>query len=163
MVAAKSDTAHHKLVEQFQGRTVEKIYHAILAGIPREKKGRIESAIGRHPVDRKKMSVLQTGGKPAVTVFEVLEVFEGFTFVKLSLETGRTHQIRVHMASIGCPVAGDTVYNRKKSGSCDITRQLLHSSTLSFIHPISGDSLSFTAPLWPDMQEFLEKLRINSS
>lgn len=163
MVSAKNDTAHHKLVKQFQTRSVEKIYHAILSGVPHTQKGRIESSIGRHPVNRKKMAVLNAGGRPAVTLYEVKETFDQFSLVMLRLETGRTHQIRVHMASIRCPVAGDQVYGKKYKGSHIIARQMLHSSTLSFSHPISGERLTVTAPLWHDMEHFLNTLRSQSS
>ena len=159
LVAAKNDFAHHQLVEQFQGRRTKKIYHAILAGIPADASGKIESAIGRHPVNRKKMAVLEHGGKHAVTLWEVLEVFGPFSYVRIRIETGRTHQIRVHMASIGCPVAGDPVYGKKRSGLQDIKRQCLHASSLSFQHPRTGKTLKVFSKLWPDMQSFLDKLR----
>jgi 23S rRNA pseudouridine1911/1915/1917 synthase len=159
MVAAKNDQAHHMLEKQFQGREIEKIYHAILSGVPKNNTGRIESAIGRHPINRKKMAVLRAGGRSAVTLYEVKEKFGEFSYVKLRLETGRTHQIRVHMASIGCPVAGDQVYGKKYKGPYSLNRQLLHSSTISFNHPVSGEWLTFTAPLWHDMKDFLNELR----
>lgn len=163
MVAAKSDTAHHKLVEQFQNRTVDKIYHAILDGIPKTRVGRIETSIGRHPVNRKKMAVLASGGRQAVTLWEVEKTLGSFSFVKLRLETGRTHQIRVHMASMGCPVAGDQMYGKKNRSDFSLKRQYLHSSTLSFDHPLSGERLIFTAPLWSDMADFLQRIRSLSS
>ncbi len=159
MVAAKNDLSHHRLAQQFQSRSVEKIYHAILAGVPRVTSGKIESAIGRHPVKRKKMAVLENGGKHAVTLWEVKEVFGSYSFVKLRLETGRTHQIRVHMASMGCPVAGDQLYGKKNSGLLKIDRQCLHSSTLSLDHPRTGERMLFSSNLWPDMQVILDTLR----
>ena len=160
MIVAKNDMAHQSLVKQFKGRTVEKFYLALLAGIPRTRTGRIAAAIGRHPVHRKKMAVLQQGGRESVTNWEILEYFSHFSFAKLRLETGRTHQIRVHMASIGCPIAGDPVYG-KKSMTCDplFVRQCLHSYSLAFDHPHSGERLSFTAPLWPDMENIVHLLR----
>lgn len=161
MVAAKNDLAHHRLVDQFQNRSVKKIYHAILAGVPRLSSGKIESAIGRHPVNRKKMAVLENGGKHAVTLWEVKKVFGAYSFVKLRLETGRTHQIRVHMASIGCPVAGDQLYGKKNSGLFKIDRQCLHSSTLSLDHPRTGERMQFSSNLWPDIQVILDALRKN--
>ncbi|MBW1791483.1 MAG: RluA family pseudouridine synthase [Deltaproteobacteria bacterium] len=162
MVAAKNDLSHHRLAQQFQSRSVEKIYHAILAGVPRVTSGKIESAIGRHPVKRKKMAVLENGGKHAVTLWEVKEVFGSYSFVKLRLETGRTHQIRVHMASMGCPVAGDQLYGKKNSGLLKIDRQCLHSSTLSLDHPRTGERMLFSSNLWPDMQVILDTLRKHS-
>jgi len=160
MIVAKNDMAHQSLVKQFKGRTVEKFYLALLVGIPRTRTGRIAAAIGRHPVHRKKMAVLQQGGRESVTNWEILEYFSHFSFVKLRLETGRTHQIRVHMASIGCPIAGDPVYGRKtKISDLLIVRQCLHSYSLAFDHPHSGERLSFTAPLWPDMENIVHLLR----
>jgi 23S rRNA pseudouridine1911/1915/1917 synthase len=161
MVAAKNDLAHHRLVDQFQSRSVEKIYHAILSGVPTLSSGKIESAIGRHRVNRKKMAVLENGGKHAVTLWDVMEVFGAYSFVKLRLETGRTHQIRVHMASIGCPVAGDQLYGKKNSGLFKIDRQCLHSSTLSLDHPRTGERMQFSSNLWPDIQVILDALRKN--
>lgn len=105
------------------------------------------------------MAVLESGGRHAVTLWEVKEVFDSYSFVRLRLETGRTHQIRVHMASIGCPVAGDSLYGKKNTGSLEIDRQCLHSSILSITHPVSGEKLTFTAPLWPDMEVVLQSLR----
>lgn len=160
MIVAKNDMAHQSLVKQFKGRTVEKFYLALLAGIPRSRTGRIAAAIGRHPVHRKKMAVLQQGGRESVTNWEILEYFIHFSFVKLRLETGRTHQIRVHMASIGCPIAGDPVYGKKsKTSDLLFVRQCLHSYSLAFDHPRSGERLSFTAPLWPDMENIVHLLR----
>jgi 23S rRNA pseudouridine1911/1915/1917 synthase len=160
MIVAKNDMAHQSLIKQFKGRTVEKIYLALLAGIPRTGTGRIAAAIGRHPVDRKKMAVLPTGGRESVTNWEILEYFTHFCLVKLRLETGRTHQIRVHMASIGCPVAGDPVYGKKKKiPDLLFVRQCLHSHSLAFDHPRSGERLSFSAPLWPDMENIVHLLR----
>lgn len=162
MVVAKNDAAHQSLVNQFKSRKVVKSYLAILSGIPKEKAGRIVTCIGRHPIHRKKMAVLEQGGREAVTNWQVLETFRsGFAYVKVHLETGRTHQIRVHMAHLGCPIAGDEIYGRKKKGIAESTmpRQCLHSHCLSFYHPVSRELLSFEAPLWPDMEEILQLLR----
>lgn len=162
MVAAKNDTAHQRLVEQFKERTVRKTYLAILAGVPKDKSGRLVTMIGRHPVHRKKMAVLERGGREAITNWRVLEEFSnGFSFVEVRLETGRTHQIRVHMAYLGCPVAGDPVYGGKKSSVLTplISRQCLHSHVLSFRHPTTGIPMAFDAPLWPDLEEILHLLR----
>lgn len=163
MVVAKNDNAHQSLVGQFKGREVEKIYRAIIDGVPDSKHGRIEMAIGRHPTNRRKMAVNDRHGKPAVSNYHVLESFrDNLCYVEVGLETGRTHQIRVHMAALGCPIAGDAVYGRKNRQLYDelaISRQCLHSYRLGFTHPISGERLSFTAPLWTDMAEILELLR----
>lgn len=160
MIVAKNDLAHQSLVKQFKGRTVEKLYLALLAGNPKEAIGRISAPIGRHPVQRKKMAVVRTGGREAVTSWELLEAFKQFSLVKLRLETGRTHQIRVHMSSLGCPVAGDPLYGKKnKNTDLLIPRQCLHSFSLAFNHPRTGERLSFTAPLWADMENILAVLR----
>jgi 23S rRNA pseudouridine1911/1915/1917 synthase len=161
MVVAKSDVAHHGLVEQFKGREVKKIYQAIVQGIPNAKAGRVDLPIGRHPVQRKKMAVREDG-REAVTNWRVLEeFFQGFALLEIRLETGRTHQIRVHMAALDHPVAGDAVYGRKSSllPQLGISRQCLHAHTLGFSHPRTGEFLEFTAPLWPDMRQTLLLLR----
>ncbi|MCK5230825.1 MAG: RluA family pseudouridine synthase [Desulfobulbaceae bacterium] len=165
MVVAKNDQAHHNLVSQFKARKVEKIYHAILDGCPEVTEGRISLPIGRHPVNRKKMAVLESGGREAATNWKILEKLPGFfSYVEVRLETGRTHQIRVHMAEKNCPVAGDEVYGRKnrKWASLGINRQCLHSSILAFTHPSKGKIMRFTAPLWPDIASVLERLRVTS-
>jgi len=162
MVVAKSDQVHHSLVRQFKGRSVKKMYRAIVVGKLTPDDGRIDLPIGRHPVNRKKMAILEQGGREAVTHWRVLERFaDEFTYVEVRLETGRTHQIRVHMAAIGHPVAGDSVYGRKKQTfeQYGISRQCLHSYCLSFTHPVTGKVLQVVAPLWPDMQKTLDLLR----
>jgi 23S rRNA pseudouridine1911/1915/1917 synthase len=162
MLVAKTDKAMRKLTEDFRNRTIKKTYHAILLRCPSNPAGRIVSPIGRHPVNRKKMAVLQRGGKYAATTWQIIERFEcGICFVEVGLETGRTHQIRVHMASMTCPVAGDVLYGGKvpESYGLSVSRQLLHASTISFNHPETLKPLSFTVPLWPDIQEVLDTLR----
>lgn len=161
MVVAKSDLAHHALVDQFKGREVKKIYQALVQGVPTGKAGRVDLPIGRHPVQRKKMAVREDG-REAVTNWRVVEEFIlGFALLEIRLETGRTHQIRVHMASLGHPVAGDAVYGRRNSLflQLGIVRQCLHAHTLAFSHPRTGEFLEFTAPLWPDMLQTLLLLR----
>lgn len=163
MVVAKNDNSHQSLVEQFKGREVEKIYRAIIVGLPEQKAGRITLPIGRHRTNRLKMAVNEKQGKAAVTNYRLLESFSrNLSYIEVRLETGRTHQIRVHMAAIGFPVAGDPLYGRKNPGLADelaISRQCLHSYSLGFTHPRSRERLSFTAPLWPDMAVTLELLR----
>ena len=164
LVVAKSDRAHHELARQFKAKEVEKIYQALLIGLISAEQGRVELPIGRHPVRRKQMAVRREGGREALTHWRVLERFAaGYTLVSLRLETGRTHQIRVHMASLGHPVAGDALYG--KGGDRDrrfaINRQWLHALHLSFNHPVSGERLRFTAPLWPDLEKTLALLREN--
>ncbi|MDW7774417.1 MAG: RluA family pseudouridine synthase [Desulfobulbaceae bacterium] len=166
MLVAKNENALKKLTEDFRNRKVQKIYHALLLRCPREEEGRIVAAIGRHPVNRKKMAVVRNKGRYAATKWRILESFaNGMGLAEIDLETGRTHQIRVHMSSIGCPVAGDTLYGGKipDSFALDAGRQLLHSSTIRFAHPDNGELLTFTSPLWPDIQDVLECLRRQSA
>jgi len=161
MVVAKSDFAHHALVDQFKARQVTKIYRAIVDGVPSRQSGTIDLPIDRHPVNRKKMAVREQG-RTAVTHWRVLEEFAlGFAYLEVRLETGRTHQIRVHMAASGFPIAGDEVYGRKNSKypQLGIGRQCLHAHTLAFLHPRTGQPLEFVAPLWEDMVQTLELLR----
>ncbi len=165
MVIAKSDKSHHGLVELFKTRQVQKVYHAIIFGRPARQKGCISGAIGRHRSNRKKMAVLEHGGREAVTCWSVLEEFaDPLTYLEVRPETGRTHQIRVHMAHMGHPVAGDALYGNKALQQTNekycIRRQCLHAYSLSFTHPVTGKQLKFTTPLWPDMQDILERLRV---
>ncbi len=162
MVVAKNDFAHHRLIEQFKCRTVEKWYRALLDGRLSPPAGRVDAPVGRHPVHRKKMAIRASGGREAATNWQVLEEFAApYTYVALRLETGRSHQIRVHMASLGCPVAGDPLYGRSNAANAEfgIGRQCLHSYSLAFQHPRSGERIACTAPLWPDMEEAIARLR----
>ena len=158
MVVAKSDYVHRSLVEDFKNRRLYKEYLALLHGTPRDKNGRIVAPIGRHPVQRQKMAVRAGGGRHAATNWEVLEEVEGrYSLVKVTIETGRTHQIRVHMAHLGCPVAGDTTYGSGRNNNTFV-RQMLHASRLTFNHPVTGNRINCKAPLWADFNETLEKL-----
>jgi 23S rRNA pseudouridine1911/1915/1917 synthase len=162
LVVAKNDLSHRILVERFKERKIEKTYHAIVAGRLQDKAGSIDMQIGRHSVHRKKMAVQEYGGRVAVTRWRVLEEFAvPFSFVELRPETGRTHQLRVHMASIGHPIVGDRLYGKKYCHyrGLDFDRQCLHASSISFRHPVSGRKVDFTAPLWPDMEEIIVRLR----
>jgi 23S rRNA pseudouridine1911/1915/1917 synthase len=161
MLAAKTDRALQQMTRDFSDRKISKIYHAILLRSPREDQGRIEAPIGRHPVRRKKMAV-RRDGRFAATGWTLAERFaNGMCLAEISLETGRTHQIRVHMADMGCPVAGDELYGGRvpREWSLPVFRQLLHASTLTFQHPVSGKHLVFDAPLWDDMAAVLQLLR----
>ncbi|MFO7760658.1 MAG: RluA family pseudouridine synthase [Thermodesulfobacteriota bacterium] len=163
MVVAKNDSSRQELIRQFKNRKVEKVYHAVLSGVP-EKKGTVRKDLGRHPVHRKKRAILAKGGKEAVTHWQVLEVLGRFSFVRLQLDTGRTHQIRVHLAFLHCPVAGDPLYGRKERlPNLKSPRLCLHASNLTFNHPSRGHRISFTAPLPADLRKFLEILRHNNS
>jgi len=164
MVIAKSDRSHHALVELFKTRQVNKVYHAIVVGHPVISESCISQPIGRHRSNRKKMAVLQHGGKDAITCWRTLEEFSNnMAYLEVRPETGRTHQIRVHMAYLGYPVAGDSLYGSKQlttvSENFGIKRQCLHAYSLAFKHPVTGQQLEFVAPLWPDMQGLLERLR----
>ena len=157
MVVAKEEGAHRKLVDAFKARMVDKQYLALLHGVLERKSGRIVAAIGRHPVHRQKMAIREDG-RYAVTNWQVLQEFSsGFSLVRLQIETGRTHQIRVHMASMGHPVVGDSVYGGGR-GKRKFPRQLLHSAQMSFTHPVTEKFLVFSAPLWPDFALILDQL-----
>ena len=161
MVVAKNDMAHHCLVDQFKDKSVGKIYHAITDGRLADSSGRIVSQIGRHPVNRKKMAVLQRGGKEAITNWQIIQRFSGnYSLVEINLETGRTHQIRVHMAHIGAPVAGDKVYGKKNNdySQVGIFRQCLHAKSLTFTHPTTNKKVKYYAPYWHDIEDALEIL-----
>ncbi len=157
MLVAKQESIHRSLVDCFKNRNLTKEYIALLHGIPRERRGRLVAPIGRHPVNRQKMAINHMTGKHAVTNWEVLKEFGRYSLVKLVIETGRTHQIRVHMASLGCPVAGDVVYGPNRDNSF-FSRQMLHASRLMFNHPVTGELIDRSADLWPDFQEILEEL-----
>ncbi len=159
MVVAKNNFAHQNLVKQFKDRVVKKAYLALLAGHPRFAHGTLTTMIGRHPVHRKKMAVLERAGRLAVSHWQILECFEKHSYLRIVIDTGRTHQIRVHMAHLGCPVLGDAVYGGKKSKCDTVNRQCLHASMLNFNHPVSGESLKFKAPLAEDIKHQLELLQ----
>jgi 23S rRNA pseudouridine1911/1915/1917 synthase len=174
MVVAKNDMAHQRLIHQFQTGRVTKEYEALVWGLPLRSQGRVESPIGRHPVQRKKMAVNAVHGKPALTEWQVLERFpQGITWMNLVLRTGRTHQIRVHLSSQGWPVVGDPLYGGKKNitslqkeGRADIqnviSRQLLHARRLAFFHPTTYNYLDFSSPIPMDMENLIQSLRTGS-
>lgn len=159
IIIAKTDTARRKLAAQFQERTVEKVYLALLERLPKTPTGRIEAPIGRDPQQRKRMAVMR-GGRPAITEYTVIEddFTEGQALVRIRLLTGRTHQIRVHMAFIGCPVVGDVVYGFRKQ-RVSLKRHFLHAAELAFDHPTTGERLNFTSPLPIGLQNVMEKMR----
>lgn len=172
IVVAKSDRAHQGLAEQFADHSVERLYTAIVFGVPEPREGRIESDIGRHKTDRKRMAVLGDGrGKHAVTNYRLIRQFGLYAAeMECSLDTGRTHQIRVHMAHIGHPLIGDPVYGRVsktrmtafppsvRAAVAGFTRQALHARTLGFVHPVTGKFLKFEAELPSDMMKLLAGL-----
>lgn len=158
MVIAKTGYVHRSLVEDFKNRRLHKEYLALLHGTLREKSGRIVASIGRHPVQRQKMAVRTVGGRHAATTWEVLEELDGgFSLAKIIIETGRTHQIRVHMAHLGSPVAGDTTYGSGRNNN-PFDRQMLHASRLTFNHPVTGNRIKCKAPLWVDFHDTLKRL-----
>lgn len=156
MVAAKNDAAHVDLAEQIRLKTAHRIYQALVLGTIAEEKGVIRAPIGRHPTERKKMAVVPNG-KEATTHFRVLERFSSYTFVECRLQTGRTHQIRVHMAYIGHPLLGDPKYG--KNSPFAIEGQALHSAELMLTHPRTKERLRFAAAMPADMEEILRTLR----
>ena len=158
IIAAKSDFAHLALAEQLQDHSLYRGYEAVCVGGLREDEGTVDAPIGRHPVDRKKMAVDRLHGRTAVTHWKVLERYSGYTYVACRLETGRTHQIRVHMASIGHPLLGDTVYGAAKPAP-GLAGQCLHARRLSFVHPRTGERLELECPLPDWFQAVLERLR----
>ncbi len=157
LVVAITDTAHRALAKQLENHTMQRVYDAVVHGVFKEPTGTVDRPIGRDERDRKRYKVDARGAKPAVTCYEVVEQFERFCHVQLRLETGRTHQIRVHMAAIGHAVAGDPVYAPKNTPN--LGGQCLHAGTLGFRHPVTAEMMTFHAPLPPYFQKFIEKLR----
>lgn len=159
LMVAKNDTAHLKLSEQIKEHSFTREYEAVIIGHLKEQKGSIDAPIGRSKNDRKKMAVTELNSKNAVTRYEVLEEYPGFSYVRLRLETGRTHQIRVHMAYLGHPLAGDGVYGGRNAERIMESGQCLHARKIGFIHPTTGKYMEFTSPLPEYFTKFLEKLR----
>ena len=158
LIVAKNDFAHQRLTEQIKEHSFTRMYEAVVHGNLKEDTGTIDAPIGRHPTDRKRMAVTEKNSRHAVTHFEVLARYKGFTHVRLKLETGRTHQIRVHMAYIGHPVAGDPVYGPKKPVP-NLDGQCLHARVIGFVHPRTGEYLEITSELPSYFTAFLEKLK----
>ncbi|MBO5197551.1 MAG: RluA family pseudouridine synthase [Lachnospiraceae bacterium] len=159
LVVCKTDAAHQGIAEQLKVHSITRRYNALVYGTFKEPEGRIEAPIGRHPIDRKKMAINHKNGKSAVTNYTVLEQFgSGYSHIECRLETGRTHQIRVHMSSIGHPLLGDDVYGSGKN-PFHLEGQALHARVLGFIHPITGQYMEFEAPLPEYFTDLAEKLR----
>jgi len=167
LVVAKTDKAHEGLARQFKDHSIERRYAAIVNGHPAPPAGTVDTWIGRSDADRKKMAVHREGrGKHAVTHYRTVEPLRGAAHVECRLETGRTHQVRVHMAHIGHPLIGDPVYGKRQKGFKSILetlgfeRQALHARTLGFIHPVTSHAMSFESPIPADMQELLSQLHV---
>ena len=156
IIAAKNDAAHQKLAAQLQDHTLARVYRCIVTGRLREDSGTVDAPIGRCPTDRKKMAVV-SGGRNAVTHWRVLDRYPGFTYVECRLETGRTHQIRVHMAYLGHPILGDTVYGAKKPVP-GLQGQCLHAVGLRFLHPRTGEMVELSCALPPEFEAQLRRL-----
>lgn len=160
LLVCKNDFAHQKLAEQLKVHSIKRVYHAIVHGNIKEDEGTINAPIGRHPIERKKMSINHQNGRDAITHYKVLERFGNYTYISCQLETGRTHQIRVHMASMKHPLLGDAVYGPQK---CPFTLQgqTLHAKILGIVHPRTNEYMEFDAPLPEYFEKLLIKLRQN--
>ena len=161
IIAAKNDAAHLALAAQLADHTLARTYECLAVGNFREDSGTVDAPIGRHPVNRKRMAVVRQGGREAVTHWEVIARYPGVTHLRCRLETGRTHQIRVHLAHIGHPILGDTVYGAKKPVP-GLTGQCLHAVGLRFLHPRTGEPVELTCPLPEEFVRMLDKLRRGS-
>ena len=158
LIVCKNDKAHNIIAEQLKEHSIERRYHAICHGVIKEDEGTINKPIGRHPIERKKMAVDERNGKVAITHYKVLERFKDYTYVECKLETGRTHQIRVHMASIGHPLLGDEVYAGNRKSPFKTQGQTLHAKILGFVHPENEEYVETDAPLPEYFERILERL-----
>ncbi len=159
LVICKNDLVHRELAEQLKEHTIKRRYRAIVLGNFKEEEGTVEGPIGRHPVDRKKMAINYKNGKDAVTHYRVLERFGNYSYIECRLETGRTHQIRVHMTSIGHPLLGDLVYAPSQKNGFHLEGQTLHAQILGFYHPVQKKYMEFEAPLPDYFVKLLKNLR----
>lgn len=159
LLVCKNDYSHNFLAEQLKVHSITRKYRAIVHGNIKEDTDTVDAPIGRHPIDRKKMAINHKNGKEAVTHYQVLERFGKFTYIECQLETGRTHQIRVHMSSLGHPLLGDDVYGPAKCPYPHLQGQTLHAQVLGFLHPTTKEYVEFSAPLPEYFEELLEKLR----
>lgn len=159
LIVAKNDNAHQKLAKQLENHSMKRVYYALVYNNLKNDTGTIDKPIGRHQIDRKKMSVNSKRTKTAITHYTVLERFGKFTLIKLILETGRTHQIRVHMSYIGNPILGDFVYGKEKQ-PYNLKGQLLHAKTLGFIHPMTNEYMEFEIDLPNHFEDTLKKIKL---
>ena len=160
LLVCKNDFTHNDIAEQLKVHSITRVYHAIVHGVVKEDEGTIDAPIGRHPIDRKKMSINHKNGKEAVTHYKVLQRFHNYTYIECRLETGRTHQIRVHMASIGHPLLGDVVYGPAKAPA-KLQGQTLHAKIIGIKHPRTSEYLEVDAPLPEYFLNLLKKLENN--
>lgn len=158
LIVCKNDRAHESIAAQLKVHSITRRYRAVVHGVIKEDEGTVNAPIGRHPIERKKMAVNERNGKPAVTHYRVLERFAGYTYIECRLETGRTHQIRVHMASLHHPLLGDEVYGPARC-PFKLQGQVLHAMIIGFLHPATGEYMEFTAPLPEYFEKLLGKLR----
>lgn len=158
LVVAKNDAAHVHLAEQIKEHSFTREYQAVVYGRVKQEQGTVSAPIGRHPVDRKKQAVTNKNSKPATTHYKVEQYYRGYTHLRLRLETGRTHQIRVHMAYIGHPVCGDSVYAGRLADKSGLQGQCLHAAKLGFVHPHTNQYMEFEAPLPEYFTNFLSRL-----
>lgn len=158
IVIAKTDQSHQKLSSQFKNRDIKKIYRAIVKGMPEHQKAKIEAPIGRDPNDRKKMAVVRHNSKKAVSIYEIISEYKGFSELEIEILTGRTHQIRAHLEFLGHPVIGDSKYGGKTDLSVDIPRQMLHAYKLEFKHPLKDEIIKIIAPLFDDYKKVIDYL-----
>lgn len=157
LIVCKNDFTHNHIAEQLKVHSITRVYHAIVHGVLKDDEGTINAPIGRHPTDRKKMSIHCKNGKEAITHYKVLQRFKNYTYIECRLETGRTHQIRVHMASISHPLLGDSVYGPSKC-PFQLQGQTLHAKTIGIVHPKTGKYLEVSAPLPEYFENLLKKL-----
>ena len=163
LLVCKNDFAHNAIAEQLKVHSITRRYRAIVHGNLKDDQGTVDAPIGRHPIDRKKMAIEPRNGRNAITHYRVLERFGNYTYIECQLETGRTHQIRVHMSSIHHPIVGDDVYGPAKCPFSGLQGQTLHAQVLGFIHPRTGKYMEFSAPLPEYFENLLTKLRSTSS
>lgn len=163
LLVCKNDFAHNAIAEQLKVHSITRRYRAIVHGNLKDDQGTVDAPIGRHPIDRKKMAIEPRNGRDAITHYHVLERFGNYTYIECQLETGRTHQIRVHMSSIHHPIVGDDVYGPAKCPFSGLQGQTLHAKVLGFIHPRTGEYMEFSAPLPEYFENLLTKLRSISS
>lgn len=159
LIVCKNDISHVNIAEQIKEHSVNRIYEGVVHGNVKQDEGTIEGAIGRHPIDRKKMAINEKNGKPAITHYKVLARFGNYTYMQFKLETGRTHQIRVHMASIGHPLLGDNLYASGKTAFKNLIGQTLHAKTIGFVHPTTHEYMEFQAPLPEYFENLLSRLK----